>query len=409
MDTSRTLREVLQGRALSSEELYFLLSQGDKNQVLNCANELNLALHGHRVTFVHNRNINYTNICINHCGFCAFRRDGDEEGSYFLTVEEILEEIKKTPTVREVCIQGGLSPDLRFSYVVEMLRAIKSQFPHIHIHAFSPMEVYYFSQKSGKSLVSTLECLIQNGLDSLPGTAAEVLDDRLRKKICPEKIGTSTWVEVIKTAHRMGLRSTATVLFGHIETPKQLVDHLVLLREIQGEKHGFTELIPLPFVPFQTPLGRKAGVNGPLSFGRQRHFYALCRIFFHHSIPNLQASWPKLGLDQALACTFSGVNDLGGTLYQENITRCAGGIHGEKVTLGDFERRILDAGKIPQLRNTLYQFLDHGSLPSSLREEGYEPSGDFTEKGKRGLTISFTSNKHTADIPTPKRQSSRIG
>jgi 7,8-didemethyl-8-hydroxy-5-deazariboflavin synthase CofH subunit len=377
MGTATILKEVFQGRKLSPEEFCFLLGrEAERGRILEFANEMNLERHGDRVTFVHNRNINYTNICMNHCSFCGFRKDGNEEGSYCLTVGEILEEIEKTPGVSEVCIQGGLSPDLRFSYILEMLQAIKRRFPHIHIHAFSPMEVYSFSQKSGRSLSSTLECLIENGLDSLPGTAAEILDDEVRRKICPEKIDSATWIEVIKTAHRMGLKSTATVLFGHIETAAQLAKHLNLLRTLQEETGGFTELIPLPFIPFQTSLGRKAGVHGMLPFDHQRHFYALCRIFFHHSIPNLQASWPKLGLDQALACTFSGVNDLGGTLYQENITRCAGGHHGEKISLSEFHHRILEVGKSPQLRNTLYQFLDDQIFDSSSREEGSHRRGD---------------------------------
>jgi len=209
------------------------------------------------VTFVHNRNVNYTNVCANHCRFCGFRKDAGEPGSYFLTVGEVLDELEKTPKVTEVCIQGGLSPDLHFEYILEMLRAIKSRFPRIHIHAFSPMEVTYFSQKSGKSLGMTLEALLENGLDSLPGTAAEILDDQVRRKICPEKIDTATWIKVVKTAHQMGVKSTATVLFGHIETREQLAGHLHLIRKIQQETGGFTELIPLPFIPCQTPLGRE--------------------------------------------------------------------------------------------------------------------------------------------------------
>ena len=360
MNTATILREVSKGRALSPEELCFLLRrEKDTDEILDWANQMNLAVNSDRVTFVHNRNINYTNICINHCSFCGFRRDGKEAESYFLTVEEILGKIEETPEVSEVCIQGGLFPGLEFSYILEMLQGIKARFPHIHIHAFSPMEVCYFSQKSRKSISSTLECLIENGLDSLPGTAAEVLDDQLRKQICPEKINVATWIEVVKTAHRLGLKSTATILFGHIETAEQTAHHLHILREIQHETHGFTEFIPLPFVPFHTPLGKRFGFKEIFPFRRVRLFHALCRIFFHHSIPNIQASWPKLGLDRALSCVFSGVNDLGGTLYQENITRSAGGNHGEKVALSEFQQKILEAGKIPQLRNTLYELLDH--------------------------------------------------
>jgi CofH subfamily radical SAM domain protein len=249
------------------------------------------------------------------------------------------------------------------------LQEIKAKFPHIHIHAFSPMEVYYFSQKSGQSLTATLESLIDSGLDSLPGTAAEILDDQLRKLICPGKLNVATWIEVVKTAHRLGLKSTATILFGHIETPEQVGQHLQILREIQYETNGFTEFIPLPFVPFRTALGDKWEVKEMLAFHRVRLFYALFRIFWGKLIPNIQASWPKLGLDRALECVFTGANDLGGTLYQENITRSAGGTHGEKVSLGQFQRRIQEAGKVPQLRNTLYELLDHQLLSSLISDE----------------------------------------
>ncbi|MFB3886256.1 MAG: 5-amino-6-(D-ribitylamino)uracil--L-tyrosine 4-hydroxyphenyl transferase CofH [Thermodesulfobacteriota bacterium] len=359
MNTTTILREVSKGRTLSPEEFsFFLCRREETDEILDWANQLNWMVNGDRVTFIHNRNINYTNVCINHCSFCGFRRDRKDEESYFLSVEGVIREIEKSPEVSEVCIQGGLFPGLEFSYILEMLQEIKLRFPRIHIHAFSPMEVYYFSQRTRKSISFTLERLIQSGLDSLPGTAAEVLDDRLRKEICPEKIDVATWIEVVKTAHRLGLRSTATILFGHIETPEQTARHLHLLRGIQEETHGFTELIPLPFVPFHTPLGKRPGSKDIFPFPRIRLFHALCRIFFYHSIQNIQASWPKLGLDHALCCVFSGVNDLGGTLYQENITRSAGGNHGEKVSLAEFRQKILQAGKIPQLRNTLYEPLN---------------------------------------------------
>ncbi len=239
-----------------------------------------------------------------------------------------------------------------------MLQEIKAKFPNIHIHAFSPMEIYYFSQKSGKSIAFTLESLIDCGLGSLPGTAAEVLDDQLREKICPGKVKVSTWVDIIKTAHKLGLKSTATILFGHLETPEQIAHHLEIIRQIQHETRGFTEFVPLPFVPFRTPLNKTLRNKGILPFYKIRLIHALFRIFFADSIPNIQASWPKLGLDRALQCVFSGVNDLGGTLYEENITKSAGGKYGEKVSLSQFHREIKRAGKIPQLRTTLYEFLD---------------------------------------------------
>ena len=382
MNTGTILKEALRDRMFSPEEFVFLFSRGEKeNEILAAADEINHSLNGDRVTFVHNRNLNYTNVCVNRCSFCGFRRNEEERDSYFWTVGEILAKLGETPDVSEVCIQGGLHPGLEFSFVLEMLQEIRTQFPGIHIHAFSPMEIYYFSQKTGRPVRSILESLIDRGLGSLPGTAAEILDDRVRQQICPEKVNVATWVEIVKTAHRLGLKSTATILLGHVEGPDQIALHLQVLRDIQHETSGFTEFIPLPFVPFETALGRRSGIREMLPFRRIRLFYALCRLFFGRSIPNIQASWPKLGLDRALECVFSGVNDLGGTLYQENITRSAGGVHGEKVSLGQLKRAIEKAGKTPQLRDTLYNPLSDQLLSSLIRKEG---GADHDQKEWRG-------------------------
>jgi len=357
MNTPTILREVARGKDLSPDEFCFFLSERNHHKkILRCANEMNLERNGDRVTFVYNRNINYTNVCVNRCGFCGFRRDIKDKGSYILTVKEILSKLAETPDVSEVCIQGGLHPKLDFSYILDMLREIKAKFPNIHIHAFSPMEIYYFSQKSGKSISSTLESLIDCGLDSLPGTAAEILDETIRKVICPGKVTVKTWIKIVKTAHRLGLKSTATILFGHLETPRQMAQHIETIRTIQYETRGFTEFVPLPFVPLSTPLGKMLSAKEMIPFDRIRLIHALFRIYFGNSIHNIQSSWPKLGLDRALSLTFSGVNDLGGTLHEEHITKSAGGNHGEKVSIQEFREKITNAGKIPQLRTTLYEF-----------------------------------------------------
>jgi len=370
MTIATILTNVSLGRDLSPEEFCFLWEQGGRDdEILHCANEINREINGERVTFVYNRNINYTNICKNHCTFCGFRRDRGDKESYLLSVDEILEGLTDTPLVSEVCIQGGLYLGLEFSYIQEMLCEIKACFPSIHIHAFSPMEIYYFSKISGRSLTATLESLMKSGVDSMPGTAAEILDDGIRQKICPEKIGVESWIEVVKKAHTLGLRSTATIMFGHIESPVHLAQHLEIIRNIQYETRGFTEFVPLPFVPFRTALAATYGIQDMLPFDRVRLFHALCRLFFRNSIPHIQASWPKLGLDRALECTFSGVDDVGGTLYQENITRSAGGDHGERVLLSEFHQKISKIGKVPQLRTTLYDFLDDKYLFSLLENE----------------------------------------
>jgi 7,8-didemethyl-8-hydroxy-5-deazariboflavin synthase CofH subunit len=378
------LKDVSRGRDLTPQEFCDLfLSQGYEDEILACAHQVNLGLHGDRVSFVHNRNLNYTNLCINHCSFCGFRRNPGEPGGYRMSIDDLLAKIAETPGVSEVCIQGGLTPELGFPSILEMLRSIKGQFPHIHIHAFSPMELHYFSQRAGIPLTATLEALMASGLDSFPGTAAEILDDALRRELCPEKGTVATWINVVTTAHRMGLKSTATILFGHIETPFQIARHLQILRDIQRDTHGFTELVPLPFVPYHTSLGNRYHVTEMLSFDRIRLFYALCRLFYRDLIPNLQSSWPKLGLNRALECVLSGVNDVGGTLYQENITRSAGGIHGEKVSLRQFYQGIRAVGKIPRLRTTLYEFPDDPLLISLMEEE----SGSGIPEGKKNAFI----------------------
>ena len=370
MNTNTILTKVSKGRDLSLEEFCFLYQQKNNyNEILDCANEINLAKNKNVVTFVHNQNVNYTNICINQCGFCAFRRNTGDEDSYFLSIEEVISKLSETPSISEVCIQGGLSPGLDFSYIKEMLKEIKKNFPHVHIHAFSPMEIYYFSQLSRQGLDNIVESLIDCGLGSIPGTAAEILDDQIRDQICPEKIKTSDWIKLIKIIHNQGLKTTATILFGHIETPLNIARHLHMIREIQYETNGFTELIPLPFIPTNTPIAKTNRCKKMISFNRVSFFYALCRIFFMNSLFNIQASWPKLGLDRAVECTFYGVNDLGGTLYQENITKSAGGIHGEKVYLHQFQRKILSINKNPQLRNTLYEFQDNELLTYLIKQE----------------------------------------
>ncbi len=371
MTISTILNEVASGRELANGELLFLLeSEEGQDKILECADNLNRQAHYDVVTFVHNRNINYTNICGNNCLFCAYRRGENDADAYMLSIEQVLDKIASAPGISEVCIQGGIKPGLSFSFILEMLREIKAIYPHIHIHAFSPMEIKYFSIISGHSVSSVINKLMACGLGSMPGTAAEILDDDVRRRICPQKLSTVEWVDIISSAHRMGLRSTATILFGHLESVAQIVKHLDIIRQIQKETGGFTEFIPLVFMPYDTALGRKFNIREPLSFSRVIRFHAISRIYFHGLINNIQVSWPKLGLENAIKCLSAGVNDLGGTLYEENITRSAGGNYGQRVSLEEFTERIVRAGKTPRMRDTLYNLMPNSIFDLALVRNG---------------------------------------
>ncbi len=358
MNTDTILSDADQGKELAPHEFLFLMkTEGNEEEIRGLADKLNREVNGDVVTFVHNRNVNYTNICINSCLFCGFRRNSKDPGSFVLSVDEILGKIASTPGIKEVCIQGGILPSLSFPLILEMVRAIKGAFPNIHIHAFSPMEIKFFSELSGEPISSVIFKLMDCGLDSIPGTAAEILDDRLRQAICPEKLTTSEWIDVMTTAHGLGLKSTSTILIGHIETAAQVVRHLEILREIQKKTCGFTEFIPLIFVPYTTPLGKRYGIGKIIPHGKLFKFYSLSRIFFQRTIKNIQASWPKLGLENAVKSLFSGVNDLGGTLYEENITSSAGGNAGQMVSIQEVRERVNKTGKTFRLRDTLYNLL----------------------------------------------------
>jgi 7,8-didemethyl-8-hydroxy-5-deazariboflavin synthase CofH subunit len=350
------LNNALREKEMTASDLAFLLKTDEaQDRIIQTADRLNRRANGDFVSFVHNRNINYTNICRNHCLFCGFRRGKEHPESYLLEKTRILASIEVTPGLKEICIQGGLNPRAGLQYAVQLLEAVKSSFPDLHIHAFSPMEMEFFAQESGLSIDRVIRRLMEAGLDSMPGTAAEILDDEVRSLICPEKICSERWVEIVTTAHSLGLRSTATIMLGHIESTSHIAYHLECLRRIQKNTGGFTEFIPLFFIPDRTRLAARYRIEKRVSLEWVRRFFALSRIFFNGFIENIQASWPKLGFKGAARCLSAGVNDLGGTLYQENITRSAGGAYGEFVSPGDFTNTIKKWGKIPRERDTLYQ------------------------------------------------------
>lgn len=318
------------------------------------ADELRREEKGDVVTYVVNRNINFTNICVGACKFCAFGEEKEE--GYLLSMDAVLSKVEEAVNneATEICIQGGLHPDLALTDYCGIIESIKSKFD-VHIHAFSPMEIYHVAKNSGMSEEEVLKELKNAGLGSIPGTAAEILDDSIREIICSGKIKTEKWVEIIKTAHRLGIPSTATIMYGHIESLEDRIDHIFKIREIQKETGGFTEFVLLKFMRKNNELGRM--VNRNVSFLETAMVHALSRVILHPYCNNIQASWVKLGMRDVQKMLYFGVNDLGGTLMEENISRLSGSLAGEYMSPEDFERLIKDAGRTPKRRDTLYELI----------------------------------------------------
>ena len=326
---------------------------------------------GETITYVINRNINFTNICEQHCSFCAFRRDADEAGSFWLNTEQIIakaaEAVKFGAT--EICMQGGLNPQAKIkgaslSYYLKLITKIKFNFPQLHLHAFSPQEIQFIAREDDLSYEQVLLALKDAGLGSMPGTAAEILDDSVRNIICPEKINSATWLEIISLAHRLGIPTTSTMLSGHIETPQQQIAHLAKLRSLQetAVAHDYpakiTEFIILPFVGQEAPapLRRRVGRDQP-NVSDVLHLTAVARIFLGNWIANHQPSWVKIGLAGAKLALQQGCNDIGGTLMEEHITTMAGAQGGTCMTVEDLQQAIASLDRPYQQRNTIYKHL----------------------------------------------------
>lgn len=326
------------------------------------ADELRRRRVGDVVTFVVNRNINFTNVCIKQCGFCAFSRDFREEEGYFLPTEEIVRRAKEAHQfgATEVCIQAGLPPNMESKTYENICRAIKSEIPDIHIHGFSPEEVLYGATLSNVSIKEYLMRLKDAGVNTLPGTAAEILDQEMRDKISPGRISVKDWVEVIKTAHRLGINSTSTIMFGHIETPEDRVKHIAKIRDIQKETGGFTEFVPLNFIYSEAPM-YKHQLHEQIRSGASANdvliTHAVSRIMLNNSINNIQMSWVKEGPKMAQVLLMWGANDFGGTLINESISTSAGASYGQLLKPKDMRRMIREIGRIPAQRNTSYKIL----------------------------------------------------
>jgi FO synthase subunit 2 len=359
---SDILDQARKGDRIDETDALFLFNvRGAKlHEVFATADEVRRMRVGESVSYVINRNINFTNICIGSCGFCAFGARKEDPEAYFLPIDEIVKRAVEAwqTGATEVGIFSGLHPDVDGNTYLEILEAVKTAVPDIHIHAFSPSEVAYGADKLGISYTDMLKKLKQAGLDSMPGTAAEILVDDVRKKLCPEKIDTKTWSDIIINAHRFGIPTTCTMMYGHIESYEDVVNHLQLLRTIQDETGGFTEFVPLSFIHYNTPIFR-AGIARPGATGREDLLiYAVGRLFLDN-IPNIQVSWVKLGTKFAQIALMCGANDMGGTLIEENITRTAGGTAGQSLAPSDFVRIITDLGRVPRVRDTLYHTLSH--------------------------------------------------
>jgi 7,8-didemethyl-8-hydroxy-5-deazariboflavin synthase CofH subunit len=350
--------ETQNGNAISKEEAYALAHchGDDLLGLLTAANLLRAELAGNLITYVVNRNINFTNICFVGCKFCAFSRGPRESDTYFLQPDQVAQKAVEAVQIgaTEVCIQGGLPHGLPPFYYRDILRAVKNAVPAMHIHAFSPMEIVYGVELTGMPLADYLAMLCDNGLDTLPGTAAEILDDEIRAILSANKLTTAQWIEVIRTAHRLGIRSTSTMMYGHCETPEHWVRQMLLLREIQSETGGFTEFVPLGFVHQNTLLFQQGlSRSGPV-LAEHLKVHALARLLLAGSINNIQVSWVKLNRQLSQLCLHAGANDYGGTLMEENISREAGATAGQYTSPEDFQALILETGRIPAERNTLY-------------------------------------------------------
>jgi 7,8-didemethyl-8-hydroxy-5-deazariboflavin synthase CofH subunit len=349
------------GASLTREQcLQLANSTGDDLLgLLVAANDLRAELCGNLVTYVVNRNINFTNICFVGCKFCAFSRGPREADTYFLSLDQIAEKAVAAWKIgaTEVCIQGGLPHDLPPFYYRDILRAVKHAVPRMHCHAFSPMEIVYGVELTGMPVRDYLQMLRDNGLDTLPGTAAEILNDDVRNILSRNKLSTAKWREVITTAHQLGIHSTSTLMYGHVETPEHWVDQLLMFREIQSTTGGFTEFVPLGFVHQNTLLFHQGLARSGPTLAEHLTIHALARIVLAGSINNIQVSWVKLNRKLSQLCLHAGANDYGGTLMEENISREAGATAGQYTSPEQFQALILETGRIPAERNTTYSRL----------------------------------------------------
>ncbi|MEK0336143.1 MAG: 5-amino-6-(D-ribitylamino)uracil--L-tyrosine 4-hydroxyphenyl transferase CofH [Nitrosopumilus sp.] len=403
---SKILNDTLSDKEISEKDALTLYRTNgiDFHLVGLVADEIRRRRVGDVVSYVVNRNINFTNVCIKQCGFCAFSRDFREEEGYFLPTEEIVRRAKEAYHLgaTEVCIQAGLPPDMEGDLYENICREIKKEIPDIHIHGFSPEEILYGASRSEISIEEFLKRMKEAGVNTLPGTSAEILDQDLRDKISPGRISVKNWEKVIKTAHKMGINTTSTMMFGHLETLEHRVKHISKLREIQKETGGFTEFVPLNFIPDEAPMykhqlheGIRDGANG----NDVLLTHAIARIMLNNSINNLQMSWVKEGQKMSQLLLMWGANDFGGTLINESISTSAGSEHGQLLRPKEIRRLIKEIGRIPAERDTNYKILKKFDNGNEI-ENGLDKIKDTSQFGSYAELIKI--NKFNYKNPRRK-------
>ncbi len=384
------LYHALEGAELSWQDgLQLCQANGiDFHAVCLVADEMRRRQVGEVVTYVVNRNINFTNVCIKHCTFCAFSREYREEEGYFLPEEEIVRRAQEAVDMgaTEVCMQAGLPPKMNGSLYIDLTRAVKKAFPDLHIHAFSPEEVLYGSLRSGVSILDYVRELKNAGLDTLPGTSAEILDQEIRDIIAPGRISTKQWIEVITSAHSLGIPTTSTIMYGHIETPEHWVKHMNLLRDIQKETRGFTEFVPLSLIHQEAPMYQRKlvkGVREGATGVEVIKMHAIARLMLGPTFRNIQSSWVKEGPKLSQYLLTVGANDLGGTLINESISTSAGAQYGQLVPPKELRRLVRDVGRTPAERSTTYKLrtvfngTDDKLSPLDMVENADEQFGSY--------------------------------
>ncbi len=367
-EVSHILHGALEGKEVSVSdgttlfEQSSMQAQANRKAIYATADSMRARVNGERVSFVINRNINFTNVCYMGCRFCGFAKRKEDENAEWLSLEEVTVRAQEAwdRGATEVCIQGGLHPNMPGTYYRDLILAIKTELPKMHIHAFSPFEIWYGSRKTKMNYRDFIADLKECGLNSMPGTAAEILDTEVRKKLTQNKLSTEEWTTIIRSAHSVGIPTTATIMYGHVDGPTHWSNHIALLREIQRETGGFTELVPLSFVHSDSPLYKDnpSQVRPGPTTEEVDLMHAVSRIMLNGFINNIQVSWTKLGIERAVQMLTRGVNDLGGTLMNESISRSAGSKHGQEITAFELCKVIKSMDRVPVRRNTIYEILE---------------------------------------------------
>tara|TARA_Y100000814_G_C12327012_1_gene400142 strand:- start:11 stop:1231 length:1221 start_codon:yes stop_codon:yes gene_type:complete len=398
---NQILNEIEAGEELTCENAVILFD--DKNlsvteRIYHLADSERKKSVGDKVSYIVNANVNFTNICYTDCKYCGFWRKPNDKDAYTHDDDILIEKFERARDfgVTEICMQGGLNPQISLDRYEEVLRLANRIIPNVHLHAYSPAEIDHVQRKTRLPLEKILRRLKEAGLSSIPGTAAEILVEKVKKKISPGRISVQRWCEIIKTAHQVGIPTTSTIMYGHIEETQDLVEHMKILRDIQSQninkdsKTGFTEFVPLPFIPYDNKMGKEFGITEMASMDYVFKLHSIARLFFKNHIKNIQVSWPKIGLDAAKTSLNLGVNDLGGTLIEENISRESGSEYGQSLTPQQFNEAILSAGKIPVQRTTNYQIIEQDDPDFRHPKEN-----DFLILGKGAQSGTKDSNPLT--------------